>query len=50
MAEPLISIVTKTLMVQEALKKPERDKSQKKAVKKNKSNKKGSSHLIDTYA
>ena len=50
MAEPLISIVTKTLMVKEALKKPGRDKSQKKAVKKNKPNKKISAHIIDTYA
>jgi|TARA_B110000211_G_scaffold220460_1_gene267102 hypothetical protein len=50
MAESLISIVTKTLVVQEALKKPERDKSQKKSVKKNKANKKDSAHIIDTYA
>lgn len=50
MAEPLINNVTKTLVVQDALKKPERDKPQKPAIKKNKPDKKDSKHIIDTYA
>ena len=55
MAEPLINIVTKTLIVQDALKKPERDKTQKPAIKKNKADKNkpdknNPEHIIDTYA
>ncbi|MFT4607452.1 MAG: hypothetical protein ACI9V8_001159 [Urechidicola sp.] len=50
MVESLINTVTKTLTVQDALKKPERDKPQKPALKKKKSNKKDPEHIIDTYA
>jgi hypothetical protein len=45
----LINTVTKTLTVQDALKKPERDKPQKPAVKK-KPDKKDPEHIIDIYA
>lgn len=50
MAEPLINIVTKTLNVQDTLKKPERDKTKNPAIKKDKPNKKDPKHIIDTYA
>jgi hypothetical protein len=50
MAEPLINIVTKTLVVQDALKKPERDKPQKPAIKKKRPDDKDPKRIIDTYA
>lgn len=50
MAEPLINNVTKTQIVQDALKKPERDKQQKSVIKKNKRDKKDPKRIIDTYA
>jgi hypothetical protein len=40
MTDPLINIVTKTLMVQDALKKPVDEKFKKTVVKKKKPNKK----------
>jgi hypothetical protein len=49
MTEPLINIVTKTLMVQDALKKSENEKSKKSAVKKKKPSKKDPKRIIDTY-
>jgi len=50
MAEPLINPVTKTLIVLDALKKPERDKPKVPLIKKQKPNKKDPEHIIDTYA
>jgi hypothetical protein len=50
MAEPLINVVTKPPMVQDALKKPERNKSKMRAIKKHKANKKDPKRIIDTYA
>ena len=50
MAEPLINLVTKTLKVQDALKKPEREKTQKPEDKKKKPDKKDPDHIIDTFA
>ena len=51
MVEPLINNVTKTPVIQDALKKPERDKQRKAAnQQKKKSNKKDPKRIIDTYA
>ena len=50
MAEPLINTVKKTIIVQDALKKPELDKDKKKFIKKKKSDKKDPKRIIDTYA
>jgi hypothetical protein len=51
MAEPLINFVTKTLVVQDALKKPEeRDKPQKPAIKKKRPDNKDQKRIINTYA
>ncbi|MFQ3187903.1 MAG: hypothetical protein ACI9UH_000169 [Gammaproteobacteria bacterium] len=49
MAELLINTVKKTLIVQDALKKPELDKDKKKSIKKNKPDKKDPKRIIDTY-
>ncbi|MFT5224617.1 MAG: hypothetical protein ACI8XX_000362 [Polaribacter sp.] len=50
MTDPLINVVTKPPMVQDALKKSERNKSKMPPVKKNKPDKKDPKRIIDTYA
>jgi hypothetical protein len=49
MTDPLINIVTKTLMVQDALKKPVDEKFKKTVVKKKKPNKKDPKRIIDAF-
>lgn len=50
MADSLIGTVTKAPAVQDALKKPERDKEKKPLNKKPRPDKKDSKRIIDTYA
>ena len=49
MTKPLINIVTKTLIVQDALKKPADDKFKKTRVEKKKPNKKDPKRIIDAF-
>ena len=49
MTDPLINIVTKTLIVQDALKKPVDEKFKKPVVKKKSPNTKDPKPIIDTF-
>ena len=49
MTETIINIVTKTLIVQDALKKPADDKFKKTRVEKKKPNKKDPKRIIDAF-